>query len=153
MGLVEVFVDVFIALAQDHKGTGKKGRQRVPNSRRVRCILLHGIDDVFRPLDKRDIPHRREPVSLKKLRKGDCSWSTVKKVLGWVIDTANMTIHLPERRVKRLADILASLSPTQKPTSTKKWHKAQGPRQAAIDVPCDARRTASLQPPPECALG
>ena len=59
-----------------------------------------------------DGPHYREPVSLKKLRKGDCSWSTVKEVLGWVIDTVNMIIHLPERRVKRLADILAGLSPT-----------------------------------------
>ena len=126
VGVVEVFVDDFIALAQDHKGTRKKGHCRIPNSRRVRRILLHGIDAVFRPVDKTDSPHRREPVSLKKLRKGDCSWSTVKEVLGWVIDTVNMTIHLPERRVKRLADILASLPPTQKRTSVKKWHKVLG---------------------------
>ena len=124
--LVEVFVDDFIALAQDHMGTRRKGRRRVPNCRCVRRVLLHGIDEVFRPLDKTDSPHRREPVSLKKLRKGDCSWSTVKEVLGWVIDTASMTIHLPERRVKRLADILASLPPTQKQTSVKKWHKVLG---------------------------
>ena len=49
---------------------------------------------------------------MKKLRKEDCSYLTVKEVLGWVIDTVNMTVHLPECRVKRLADILAGLSPT-----------------------------------------
>ena len=46
-----------------------------------------------------------------------------QKVLGWIVNTVDMTIHLPERRVKRLAEILASLPPTQKRTSVKKWHK------------------------------
>ena len=81
---------------------------------------------MFRPLDKTDSPHHQEPVSLKKLRKGDCSWTTVKEVLGWIVNTVDMTIHLPERRVKRLAEILASLPLTQKRTSVKKWHKVLG---------------------------
>ena len=126
LGTIDVFVDDFIALAQDHKGGKGRRRKRPANSRRVRRLLLHGIDDVFRPLEEADGPHRREPVSLKKLRKGDCSWSTVKEVLGWVIDTVNMTLHLPARRVERLGEILSSIPPTQKRTSVKKWHKVLG---------------------------
>ena len=56
------------------------------------------------------------------LRKGDCSWATIKLVLGWVIDTERMTIHLPPHCVERLAKILVSIPVTQKRTSVKKWH-------------------------------
>ena len=68
---VDVFVDDFIGLAQ-----GRRSR------RRVRRILLHAVDDVLRPLDATDSPFCRGPVSLKKLRDGNCSWATVKLVLG-----------------------------------------------------------------------
>ena len=125
LSYIDVFVDDFVALAQE-----------VPNSRRVRRILLHAIDDVFRPLSDTDVPSRREPVSLKKLRQGDCSWGTIKLVLGWVIDSVNLTIHLPPHRVERLAEVLASIPPTQRRTSTKKWHKVLGElRSMSIALP------------------
>ena len=54
---VDIFVDDFVSLGQ------------APNTRRVRKTLLHAIDHVFRPLTEEDSPFRREPVSLKKLRK------------------------------------------------------------------------------------
>lgn len=112
---VDIFVDDFVGMAQQHS-----------NSRRVRSTLLHAIDDVLRPLDDADPPSRREPVSLKKLRQGDCSWGTIKLVLGWVIDTVNMTIQLPPHRVERLAEILDSIPTHQRRTSVKKWHKVLG---------------------------
>ena len=115
LSYVDIFVDDFIGLAQD-----------LTNGRRVRRILLHAIDDVIRPLSESDNVHRREPVSLKKLRQGDCSWSTVKQILGWVIDTVSMTIHLPPHRLQRLGELLASIPATQKRTSVKKWHKVLG---------------------------
>ena len=115
LSYIDVFVDDFIGLAQHQS-----------NCRRVRRILLTAIDDVFRPNDHNDSPARREPVSLKKLRQGDCSWGTIKLVLGWIIDTINMTIHLPSHRVERLAEILASVPVTQKRTSVKKWHQLLG---------------------------
>ena len=115
LSYVDIFVDDFIGLAQEYS-----------NSRRVRRILLHAIDDVFRPLDSTDSPFRRQPASLKKLDKGDCSWSTVKVILGWIIDTASMTVHLPPHRIERLAEILASIPVTQKRTSVRKWHKVLG---------------------------
>ena len=52
--------------------------------------------------------------------------STVTLVLGWIINTETMTIHLPSHYVKRLAKILASIPVTQERTSVKKWHKIPG---------------------------
>jgi hypothetical protein len=112
---IDVFVDDFIALCQ-----GQSSRPA------VRRTLLHAVDAIFRPTDYYDGPHRREPVSLKKLHQGDLSWSTVKTILGWIINTATMTIHLPPHRVTRLGEILASIPKSQKRTSIKKWHKVLG---------------------------
>ena len=61
LGAVDIFVDDFIALAQEHKATKtkKRGKNFTPalaNSRRVRRVLLHAIDDVFRPLEQADGP-------------------------------------------------------------------------------------------------
>ena len=121
---VNIFVDDFVSLGQE------------PNIRRVRKTLLHSIDHVFRPLTVDDSPFRREPVSLKKLRKGDCSWDTIKLVLGWIIDTVSMTIHLPPHRVERLWEILDSIPKSQKRTSMKKWHTVLGElRSMAIALP------------------
>ncbi len=97
---------------------------------------MHAIDSVLRPLDEYDDAARREPVSMKKLLKGDCSWGTIKNVLGWVIDTVSMTIHLPKHRAERLAEILASIPITQKRACVKKWHKVLGElRSMAIALP------------------
>ena len=112
---VDVFVDDFVGLCQ--------GKQ---NQRRVRRTLLQAIDQVFCPLSPADHSTRWEPVSLKKLRKCDCSWGTIKLVLGWIIDTSIMTIHLLQHRQERLTEILASIPPTQKRIGIKKWHKILG---------------------------
>ena len=131
---VDVFVDDFCSFAQR------------PFLRRVRRTLLHAIDDIIRPLDESDSPFRREPVSLKKLKQGDCTWSTVKLVLGWVIDTLSMTIHLPPHRVERLWEILDSIPTSQKRTSVKKWHKVLGElRSMSIAVPGSRNLFGQLQ--------
>ena len=113
---IDVYVDDFCGLAQ-----GNPERLR-----RVRRILLTAIDDVFRPLSDSDRSSRQEPSSVKKLRQGDACWSTCKKILGWILDTAAMTISLPQRRLDRLADILADFNPNQRRVSEDKWHKILG---------------------------
>ena len=124
LSYIDVFVDDFLGLCQ------------ASSAQPVRRALLHAVDSVFRPTDFHDDVTRREPVSLKKLRKGDVSWSTLKNVLGWMIDTVAMTIALPPHRVERLAQILASIPPTQKRTSVRKWHKVLGElRSMAIALP------------------
>ena len=69
---------------------------------------------------------QREPVSMKELLKGDCMWSTIRNVLGWIVDSVAMTISLPQHRQERLAEILASVPLSQHRISTKKWHKVMG---------------------------
>ena len=131
---VDVFVDDFIGLSQ------------APFLRRVRRTLLHAIDDVIRPVDAQDSAFRREPVSLKKLRQGDCTWSTIKLVLGWIIDTVNLTISLPPHRLERLWEILDSIPVDQKRTSVKKWHKVLGElRSMSIALPGSRNMFGRLQ--------
>ena len=109
--------------------------------------MLHAIDDIIRPVSSTDSPFCREPVSLKKLCQGDCSWDTIKLVLGWVIDTERMTLHhLPQHRVNRLWEILDSIPPSQKRTSVKKWQQVLGElRSMAIALPGARHMCGRLQ--------
>ena len=91
LSCVDVFMDDFIALGQTKK-----------TCHRVRNILMQAIDQIIHPLDDKDDTFCTEPISMKKLRKGDCSWETCKTVLGWIIDKVEMTIKLPEHRVQQL---------------------------------------------------
>ena len=102
----------------------------------MRRALFHNIDLVFRPLDKCDNGYRREPISIKKLLKGDCSWDYIKVILGWEINTKLMTIHLPPHRVHRLLEILALFPASQKRTTLKVWQRFLGElRSMAIALP------------------
>lgn len=132
---VDVFVDDFIAICQGHQ-----------NRSTVRQKLLHAVDQVFRPTDYYDNISRREPISLKKLKQGDCSWNTVKVILGWIIDTVAMTITLPAHRQERLGEILASIPPTQKRISIQKWHQLLGElRSMSIALPGARNMFSTMQ--------
>ncbi len=106
-------MDDFVGLAQKHK-------------QQVRCTLLEAVNEVFWPLFPSDPPKGQEPVFIKKLSEGDGSWSTIKLVLGWILDTESLTIHLPPHYVERLWEILDKIPPTQRWISIKKWHKVLG---------------------------
>jgi hypothetical protein len=108
-------VDDFIALAQ-----GSSAR-----ANRVRRILLHTIDEAFRPNDASDPEGRREIVSIKKLLKGDACWSTLKVVLGWLIDSVRQTIELPPHRQARLLEILTEVRGRSR-VSLKIWYRLLG---------------------------
>ena len=112
----DVYVDDFIGLAQGS----------THSRRRVKRALFHALDLIFRPLDEEDDEYRQEPASVKKLRKGDGTWSTIKTILGWIIDTLAMTIQLPPHRLERLNEILNGIAPTQRRTSINNWHRIVG---------------------------
>ncbi|KAL7566904.1 hypothetical protein ACA910_008630 [Epithemia clementina (nom. ined.)] len=74
---------------------------------RLRRVLMHCNDMVFRPNDDDDVhTARREPMSVKKFQRGDACWSTFKTILGWNVDTLRGTIELPPHRRQRLLDLL-----------------------------------------------
>jgi hypothetical protein len=106
---VDVYVDDFIAIAQGSART----------LRTVRRHLLHAIDDVFSPLAADD-KFGNEPISVKKLRKGDASWDTLKVVLGWLVDTVRQTIALPPHRSERLLTLFHEMR-DRKRVSVKRW--------------------------------
>jgi hypothetical protein len=124
-GKFDIYVDDFLATAQ-----GKARRRN-----RLRRILFHTLDEVLRPKDQDDCD-AQEPISLKKLRKGDAKWSTTKQMMGWLIDTIQSTITLPPHRLERLHTILASITPDQHQVSIKKWQQMLGELRAmAIAIP------------------
>lgn len=132
----DVYVDDLINICQGN----------LERLRRARSVIFDSIDDVFRPLDTLDSTYRREPISLKKLDKGDCTWSTFKEVLGWLLDTVNHTITLPPHRVTKLYAILDSIPPSQKRLSVKKWHKILGElRSMSIALPGSRGLFSALQ--------
>ena len=96
----DVYVDDEIAVAQG--STTKLNR--------LRRVLLHANDLIIRPNDKADESQgRREPVSKKKMRKGEACWSTKKVILGWLVDTLRGTVDLPAHRKLRLLEIVGSV--------------------------------------------
>jgi hypothetical protein len=121
-----VYVDDFLGLVQ-----GSKARRHS-----VKNALLHALDSVLRPLDAEDSAHCQEPASLKKMSKGDATWTRIKTILGWILDTLNRTISLPAHRRERIVALLDSMSPTQKHISLKKWQQLLGElRSMAIAIP------------------
>jgi hypothetical protein len=123
LAYVDVYVDDFIKAAQGWF-----------NCLRVRRTTFHAIDLVFRPNDELD-DGRKQPISIKKLQKGDDFWSTQKIILGWLIDTSSKTISLPPHRRERLLDLLRSVV-KRKRTSVREWHKLLGElRSMSIAIP------------------
>ena len=112
---VDVYVDDFLLLGQTH-------RQR----EKVMRAALSAIDEVMRPLSPSDPPHRTEPASTKKIRKGDACWATRKRILGWDIDTTTLTLHLPAHRLDRLRDVLSWLLPPHRQLPVRRWHQVLG---------------------------
>ena len=113
LAYVDVYVDDFIKLAQGWW-----------NALRVRRQTFHHIDKVFRPNDALDL-QRKEPISIKKLEKGDDGWSTEKTILGWSINSRSKTISLPQHRQERLHSILDTML-RRKRASVNEWQKLLG---------------------------
>ena len=97
---VEVYLDDSIGITQ---GISTERRQMTGH-------LFHTIDKIFRPNNKDDLA-REEPISLKKLRKGDAAWSTQDFVLVWAIDTVNQVLSLPADRNTNLLALIDTIPP------------------------------------------
>jgi hypothetical protein len=123
---VDIYVDDYLGLVQG----GPRRRNRVQR------ILFESIDAVFRPLRPDDPSTRQEPISVKKLLKGDGSWQSRKTILGWIIDSIQHTLELPHRRMLRLVGILDELPRSKSRIATKRWHQILGElRSMVLAVP------------------
>jgi hypothetical protein len=69
------------------------------------CRLFTNIYRVFHPNDAYDT-NRKEPNSIKKLKKGDACFSTIKKILGWMVNSISKTIHITTTRMAKVTSLL-----------------------------------------------
>ena len=123
---VDVYLDDIVGLVQGHPDD----LVVLPRA------ILHSIDDVFRPLQASDGPHREEPTSLKKLLQGDGCLATRKAILGWILDSLRYTLELPEHRYQRLREILDEFPRSRQRVSVKAWRKVLGElRSMALALP------------------
>ena len=92
--VMEVFVDDFITLA-------------IPTSNlqldHLASAVMHGIHDVFPP-DHHNPDN--DPISQKKLDKGDGAWANVKELLGFTFNGIEKTVWLSEDKRSALLDTL-----------------------------------------------
>jgi len=90
--LLEVYVDDFIGLIQ------------APSPQQLKKLtqaILHGIHKIFPPAWPNH-PNEDEPIALKKLHNGDGLWAMSKEILGWVFNSINHYILLPQAKVTNL---------------------------------------------------
>ena len=116
LALVEAYVDDFMGLVQG----GKRRR------RRIRRTLFHCIDMVFRAPDGADDEWKKDPISIKKLLKGEAALETTKIILGWLVDTIAGTIALPPHRVERLQEMLAAFPASRRSCPKKDLQRLVG---------------------------
>jgi hypothetical protein len=129
-------VDDFIGMVQ---GNSK-------HHHHVKHVLLESLELVFCRVDEDNIPHWQEPASLKKMNKGDVTWSTRKVVLGWLVNTLTIMVQLPPHWVLILLELLDSIAPTQRRTTFVKWQKLLGGiRSMVLAIPIEKGLIGILQ--------
>jgi hypothetical protein len=114
LAYVDIYMDDFIGLAQR------------PRLNQTLNVLLNSVDRVFRSVPHpNDKPNRKQVISASKLAAGEGAWSTTKSILGWLVDTARGTIHLPPHKASRLQELIGEFT-NKKRTSRKRWYSLLG---------------------------
>jgi hypothetical protein len=73
---------------------------------RMARAALHGIHSFFPPPAVSGHTGDKDPVSIKKLERGDAQWSADKEILGYMLDGKARTIHLPKDKATRILNEL-----------------------------------------------
>ena len=122
--LLEVYIDDFIAAAIARSPEELKHISRA---------LLHAIHDVF-PEGKHSPDD--QPVSIKKMDKGEAQWDVLKEVLGWLCDGREKTIRLPGDKVDKIVGAIQEMLRCNAGTPFDEFRQLMGRLQhASIGVP------------------
>jgi hypothetical protein len=96
-----VYVDDFcLAAVEDASGTLLQRMARATH---------HAIHSVFPTPEATGTPDAKDPISEKKLAKGDARWNPQKEILGYWLDGIQRTVQLPPSRAKNLLREVKSL--------------------------------------------
>ena len=71
--------------------------------------IFQAIDDLFRPNNNLEAISQ-DPISIKKLYKGDGKWITKNTILGLAVKTLYHVMTLPEMRRDKTTSALADIS-------------------------------------------
>jgi hypothetical protein len=123
--LFEVFVDDFVGLTNN----GAK-----EHLRKISRAMIHGIHSIFPPPEI--TKHTGEdPISEKKIAKGEGVWAVEKEILGWIFDGKNYTIRLPSQKIKDIIKLIRGMLKMKRP-SLNKYQKLAGKLQhASLGLP------------------
>jgi hypothetical protein len=120
-----VYVDDFcLAAVEDATGTLLKRTARA---------TLHAIHSVFPTPEATGTPDAKDPISEKKLAKGDARWNTQKEILGYWLDGINRTIQLPPGRADLLLKEVKSIL-KKKRVPLKRFRSLAGRLQHAAQI-------------------
>jgi hypothetical protein len=75
---------------------------------------LHAIHSVFPTPAATGTPDAKDPISEKKLAKGDARWDTKKEILGYWLDGVGRTIRLPPTRADLLLKEVKAITKKQR---------------------------------------
>jgi hypothetical protein len=95
---VYVYVDDFIGAAVENKSGTLLGR--------ITRAALHGINSIFPPTSVTGHTGGKDPISLKKLQRGDSQWHPYKEILGFLVNGETKTVCISEAKA---TDIVAKI--------------------------------------------
>ncbi len=124
--LIEVYIDDFIGLTQTTDPTQLLHLTRA---------LLKASHSIF-PSPDMTGHNGLDPVSLKKLLKGDGLWEVCKEILGWIIDGMHRCIEYPKDKLSKLTADLKVAYQSDTITAKTPLQKLRGRmRHASIGMP------------------
>jgi hypothetical protein len=101
-----VYVDDFLAACvEDSSGKFLQTTARA---------TLHAIHSVFPSPAATGTPDAKDPISEKKMLKGDGRWDTQKEILGYLLDGVARTVQLPPDRAADLLKEIGSILKKQR---------------------------------------
>ena len=123
--MLEVYVDDFV---------GATNRITLQHLTQVSRSMLHGIHSIFPP--PQVTKHcGADPISEKKLEKGEGTWSHQKEILGWNFDGKAFTIQLPADKCIIICSMIRKLLKKNK-CSLNRFQKLAGKLQhASMGIP------------------
>ena len=133
--LLEVFVDDFVGCTND---------VTEENLLKTSRAMINGIHSIFPPPEI--TKHTGgDPVSEKKLEKGEGTWSHTKEILGWDFNGKDFTIQLPPRKCDDIIKLIKKMTKINRP-SLNKYQKLAGKLQhASLGIPCGKALFSPIQ--------
>ena len=111
--------------------------------RQVAWATLFGIHAIFPPPSLSGHPGGKDPISTKKLKRGDARLSTWKEILGFAADDRRCTWQLPQTKLQPILQTIRALTKSRC-IAKKKFQHIVG---KLINATCIAPATKALLTP------